>query len=277
MSKKACIVGWPIEHSRSPIIHGHWLSKYGIDGSYTKMAVQPGELKAFISSMDEQGFSGCNVTVPHKVEALEYAKRPDDAALSIGAANTLWFEGGELHASNTDCFGFLANLDERAPGWNKDATRALVLGAGGAARAVLHALISRSFKDIILTNRTRANADALAAYFNGPVRVEDWENRDALLMDTRLVVNTTTLGMTGQPQLELDISKASKDTVVTDLVYAPLKTQMLVNAEAEGLRSVDGLEMLIHQAVPGFEKWFGVRPEVTEELRNLLIADLVRS
>jgi shikimate dehydrogenase len=277
MSKKACIVGWPIEHSRSPIIHSHWLSEYGIDGSYTKMAVPPGELKAFISSMDEKGYSGCNVTVPHKVEAFEYAMRPDDAALSIGAANTLWFEDGELYASNTDCFGFLANLDERAPGWDKGATTALVLGAGGAARAVLCALISRSFKNIILTNRTRSNADALAAYFKGPVRVEGWESRDALLPDTRLVVNTTTLGMTGQPQLELDISKTSKDTVVTDLVYAPLKTQLLGSAETEGLRSVDGLGMLIHQAVPGFEKWFGVRPEVNEELRNLLIADLAGS
>ena len=188
MSLKACVIGWPIEHSRSPLIHGHWLSVYGIDGSYTKAAVRPGEFEAFIAAMGDLGFAGANVTLPHKEAALACAASADDAARAIGAANTLWFENGTLHASNTDAYGFLANLDERAPGWDKDKGAALVLGAGGAARAVLHALLSRSFREIILVNRTRARADALGAHFNGPVRVADWDERDALVGDRKSVV-----------------------------------------------------------------------------------------
>ena len=274
MSLKACVIGWPIEHSRSPLIHEHWLSAYGIDGSYTKAAVRPGEFEAFIAAMGERGLAGANVTLPHKEAALACAASADDAARAIGAANTLWFENGTLHAANTDAYGFLANLDERAPGWDKDKGAALVLGAGGAARAVLHALLSRSFRDIILVNRTRARADALGAHFNGPVRVADWDERDALVGGCALAVNTTTLGMTGQAPLEFSLAGAGEAMVVTDLVYAPLKTGLLARAEAKGLRSVDGLGMLLHQAVPGFEKWFGVRPDVSDELRNLVIADL---
>ncbi len=274
MSLKACVIGWPIEHSRSPLIHGHWLSAYGIDGSYTKAAVRPGEFEDFISTMAVRGFAGANVTLPHKEAALGCAGSADDAARAIGAANTLWFENGTLHASNTDAYGFLANLDERAPGWDKDRSAALVLGAGGAARAVLHALLIRSFRDIILVNRTRARADALAAHFKGPVRVVDWDERDGLAGGCTLAVNTTTLGMTGQAPLEFSLDSADEAMVVADLVYAPLKTELIAGAEARGLRSVDGLGMLLHQAVPGFEKWFGVRPDVSDELRNLLIADL---
>ena len=277
MSLKACVIGWPIEHSRSPLIHEHWLSAYGIDGSYTKAAVRPGEFEAFIAAMGERGLAGANVTLPHKEAALACAASADDAARAIGAANTLWFENGTLHASNTDAYGFLANLDERAPGWDKDKGAALVLGAGGAARAVLHALLSRSFREIILVNRTRARADALGAHFNGPVRVADWDERDALVGGCALAVNTTTLGMTGQAPLEFSLAGAGEAMVVTDLVYAPLKTGLLARAEAKGLRSVDGLGMLLHQAVPGFEKWFGVRPDVSDELRNLVIADLAGS
>jgi shikimate dehydrogenase len=277
MSLKACVIGWPIEHSRSPLIHEHWLSAYGIDGSYTKAAVRPGEFEAFIAAMGERGLAGANVTLPHKEAALACAASADDAARAIGAVNTLWFENGTLHAANTDAYGFLANLDERAPGWDKDKDAALVLGAGGAARAVLHALLSRSFRDIILVNRTRSRADALGAHFNGPVRVADWDERDALVGGCALAVNTTTLGMTGQAPLEFSLAGAGEAMVVTDLVYAPLKTGLLARAEAKGLRSVDGLGMLLHQAVPGFEKWFGVRPDVSDELRNLVIADLAGS
>jgi shikimate dehydrogenase len=276
MSVKACVIGWPIEHSRSPLIHGHWLARHGIDGSYTREAVQPGELEDFLSAMPDRGFKGCNVTLPHKEAALACAHSADDAARAIGAANTLWFENGKLHASNTDAYGFLANLDAGAPGWDKDKSTALVLGAGGAARAVLHALASRSFRDIILVNRTRSRADALAAHFKGPVRVVDWVERDAHVKGSVLMVNTTTLGMTGQPPLELDLSSADEGSVVTDLVYVPLKTALLERAGAQDLRSVDGLGMLLHQAVPGFEKWFGVRPQVSDELRNLIVADLER-
>ena len=274
MSVKACVIGWPIEHSRSPLIHGHWLARHGTDGSYTREAVQPGELEGFLSAMPDRGFKGCNVTLPHKEAALACAHSTDDSARAIGAANTLWFEDGKLHASNTDAYGFLANLDAGAPGWDMDKSTALVVGAGGAARAVLHALASRSFRDIILVNRTRSRADALAAHFKGPVRVADWEERDAHVKGSVLMVNTTTLGMTGQPPLELDLSSADEGSVVTDLVYVPLKTALLERAGAQGLVTVDGLGMLLHQAVPGFEKWFGVRPQVSDELRNLIVADL---
>ncbi len=274
MTLKACVIGWPIEHSRSPLIHGHWLGLHGIDGSYAKKAVSPDDLKKFISSMCENGFAGCNVTVPHKETVLKFAGQSDEAARIIGAANTLWFDKGVLHASNTDGYGFLANLDERAPGWDENRSCALVLGAGGASRAILHALGSRSFRDVILVNRTRSRAEALAAHFKGAFRVADWEKRNALVGECALLVNTTTLGMTGQPPLELDLSNAAEGCVVNDLVYAPLKTKLLEHANDAGLRGVDGLGMLLHQAVPGFEKWFGVRPEVSSELRELVIADI---
>ncbi len=274
MSLKSCVIGWPIEHSRSPLIHGHWLDQHGIDGSYTKHAVAPDNLESFLSTMKTNGFAGCNVTVPHKEAVLEYAAQSDEAARAIGAANTLWFDEGELHASNTDGYGFLANLDERAPGWDENSSCALVLGAGGAARAILHALAGRSFRDIILINRTRSRADDLADHFQGSIRVANWEVRNALVEECALLVNTTTLGMTGQPPLAIDLSSADAACVVTDLVYAPLRTQLLEQASEAGLRSVDGLGMLLHQAVPGFEKWFGVRPEVDSDLRDLVIADI---
>jgi shikimate dehydrogenase len=276
MSINACVIGWPIKHSRSPLIHSHWLGLHGINGTYTKQEVTPDGLEHFLSTMQESGFAGCNVTVPHKEAALNFAAQCDDAARIVGAANTLWFESGVLQASNTDAYGFLANLDERAPRWDENKSCALVLGAGGAARAILHALGSRSFRDIILVNRTRSRADALANHFKGAIRVKDWEKRYAYVEGCTLLVNTTTLGMTGQPSLEFDLSSTGEGCVVTDLVYAPLKTQLLAQAEAKGLRTVDGLGMLLHQAVPGFEKWFGVRPEVSSELRDLIIKDIKR-
>jgi len=274
MTIKACVIGWPVEHSRSPLIHGYWLEHYTIDASYTKQAVAPHELAEFLSNFKARGFAGANVTVPHKEAALAAADVADAAALAIGAANTLWIENDRLHASNSDGYGFLANLDEAAPGWDDDKSPALVLGAGGAARAVLHGLISRGYSEIRIVNRTKSRAAALTAHFAGPVQVFDWEDRDAQLEYCRLVVNTTTLGMTGEVPLEIDLAGARKQTVVTDLVYSPLKTGLLENAAARGLRTVDGLGMLLHQAVPGFEKWFGVRPEVTRELRALVTADI---
>lgn len=277
MTARACVIGWPIGHSRSPLIHGHWLEKHGIDGTYTKHEVAPEELERFLATMQAQGFAGANVTVPHKEQALALADHADDAARAIGAANTLWIENGKLRASNTDAYGFLKNLDHEAPGWDEARKSALVLGAGGAARAVLFGLLSRSFDDIRLTNRTRSRAEALASHFEAPIQVVDWERRNEQVAQCGLIVNTTSLGMTGSPPLELDLSGADASTVVTDLVYAPLKTALLEQAESMGLRTVDGLGMLLHQAEPGFEKWFGVRPEVTADLRNIIVADLADS
>ncbi len=275
MTTRACVIGWPIEHSRSPLIHGHWLAKHGIDGAYTKQEVEPGNLDHFLSSMREQGFAGANVTVPHKEQALVLADHADDAARAIGAANTLWLEDGRLQASNTDAYGFLKNLDQEAPGWDTLSKSALVLGAGGAARAVLFGLLSRSFDDIRLANRTRERAESLAGHFDGPIHLVDWEQRSERVAGCGLIVNTTSLGMTGSPPLEIDLTGASVDAVITDLVYVPLKTKLLEQAEARGLRTVDGLGMLLHQAEPGFEKWFGIRPEVTQELRDLIVANLL--
>ncbi|GBE43284.1 shikimate dehydrogenase [bacterium BMS3Bbin10] len=274
MTLRACVIGWPVEHSRSPLIHGHWLRQYGIDGAYTKEAVAPDELAEFLSQLEARGFAGANVTVPHKEAALAAADREDDAARAIGAANTLWFENGRLHASNTDAYGFLANLDEGAPGWDDPKSPALVLGAGGAARAVVYALISRGFGEIRLVNRTGPRAEALAAHFDGPVQALDWDGRSGQVPGCGLVVNTTTLGMTGAARLGIDLSGAGETCVVADLVYAPLRTELLEGARALGLRTVDGLGMLLHQAVPGFEKWFGVRPRVTRALRDLVVADI---
>ena len=274
MTLKACVIGWPIEHSRSPLIHGHWLREHGIDGSYTKMAVAPDEVAGFLASLAAQGLAGANVTVPHKEAALAAADQSDDAARAIGAANTLWIENAKLHASNTDAYGFLANLDEGAPGWDDARSPALVLGAGGAARAIVYALLARGFSEIRLLNRTRSRAEALAAHFGAAVQVFDWEARSGQVPGCALVVNTTTLGMTGAAALEIDLSGAQKSCAVTDLVYSPLRTGLLEQADALDLRSVDGLGMLLHQAVPGFEKWFGVRPAVTRELRDLVIADI---
>jgi len=274
MTIKVCVMGWSIEYSRSSIIHGYWLARHEIVGSYTKQAVAPKEFDAFIRAMPENGFAGGNVTVPHKEAALRCADSVDEAARKIGAANTLWFEDGKLHASNTDAYGFLANLDEGAPGWDGIRPIATVLGAGGAARAILHGLLSRGFTEIRLLNRTSARAQELAAHFGGRVHVHDWNSRNDQLEGCALLVNTTTLGMTGQPDLQIDLAGLGQDAVVSDLVYAPLQTQLLKRAEGKGLRCVNGLGMLLHQAVPGFEKWFGVRPQVSEELRALVTADI---
>lgn len=276
MSIDACVIGWPIEHSRSPLIHGHWLAYHGVDGRYTKEAVTPEKLPAFLEQLRAGQFAGCNVTVPHKQKVFELADEADDAAQAIGAANTLWMENGTLHAANTDAYGFLANLDENAPGWDAHDKTALVLGAGGAARAILHALGTRGYERICLANRTRERAQDLAVHFSNGVTVCDWEHRNALCRDANLIVNTTTLGMTGSAALEIDLEAAGPDTVVTDLVYAPLITPFLESARSRGLKTVDGLGMLLHQAVPGFEKWFHIRPTVTPELRALVVADLER-
>ena len=272
---RACVIGWPIEHSRSPLIHCHWLKQYGVEGSYEKVAVPPEELGTLLESLREMGFAGANVTLPHKEAALRTADIADDAARAIGAANTLWLDAaGRLCAGNSDAFGFISNLKTEAPEWQAGTRPVTVLGAGGAARAVVHALLAEGVAEIRLTNRSRERAETLANDFGARVHVLDWAGRHAALADCGLLVNATSLGMTGKPPLDIDLAELPVDAVVADIVYTPLQTELLAAARLRGSRAVDGLGMLLHQAVPGFERWFGVRPEVTPELRAEIAASL---
>lgn len=272
---KAFVAGHPVAHSRSPLLHGYWLEHYAIDGSYEARDVAPADFAAFLRSFPDHGFAGGNVTLPHKEAAFAGADRRDGAAEAIGAANTLWLEDGRLIAGNTDAYGFAANLDHCAPGWRESET-ALVIGAGGAARSVVHALGEAGMSDIRVVNRTVARAEALATRFPA-TRAVEWDRLPDLLADTDLLVNTTSLGMAGHGPLDIDLDCLPASAVVADIVYVPLVTPLLRNASARGLTAVDGLGMLLHQAVPGFERWFGRRPEVTDELRRRIEADLVRS
>jgi shikimate dehydrogenase len=273
--RRACVIGWPVEHSRSPLIHRYWLKQYGIDGAYEKEAVRPEALARFLGSLGAQGFAGANVTLPHKEAALRLAAVADEAARAIGAANTLWFDqAGRLCASNTDAYGFITNLYEQAPSWNDARWPVMVLGAGGAARAILHALLAEGVTRIFLANRTRDRAEALAQTFGPAVEAIDWQDRNRALSGCGLLVNATSLGMTGKDPLDIDLAALPKDAVVADIVYSPLETPLLAAARARGNRVVDGLGMLLHQAVPGFERWFGVRPEVTAALRAHVAASL---
>jgi shikimate dehydrogenase len=271
----ACLIGWPAAHSRSPLIHHYWLRTLGIEGGYVIEAVPPDEFGDFVQRLSVRGFVGANVTIPHKERALALTQ-PDDRARAVGAANTLWFRDGELRSTNTDVEGFINNLDACAPGWDK-AEEALVLGAGGASRAVLFGLIERGIKRVHLVNRTTERARALADQFGASVVPVAWDAIGDLLPRAGLLVNTTSLGMHGQPALELDAGLLPSDAVVADLVYVPLQTPLLAAAESHGLKTADGLGMLLHQAVRGFELWFGQRPEVTAELRALVEADLTKT
>jgi shikimate dehydrogenase len=273
--RAAGVIGWPIAHSRSPLLHGYWLKQHGIPGAYLPFAVRPGEVRAALRGLAALGFAGCNVTVPHKEETLALVDTADDLSRRIGAANLVVVgPDGSLHGSNTDAYGFLANLRERAPHWRADAGPAVVIGAGGSARAVIVSLADAGAPEIRLVNRTGERAEAVAAALGGPIRVVEWDARAQALEGARLLVNTTTQGMHGQPPLDLDLSALPKNAVVTDLVYVPLETPLLAAARARGNVAVDGLGMLLHQAVPSFAAWFGVTPEVTPELRALAEATL---
>jgi shikimate dehydrogenase len=273
--KRACVIGWPVAHSRSPVIHRYWLKLYGLDGAYEQEAVRPEEIEDFLHSLGQRGYEGANVTLPHKEAALAGADRPDAAATAIGAANTLWLDDkGLLHASNTDAYGFMTHLSAEAPDWNKGKRPVMVLGAGGAARAILHGLLEAGASKILLANRTEDRAKALAQSFGSRVSLIPWGDRNRALAGCGLLVNATSLGMTGKPPLDLDLSALPLDATVADIVYSPLQTPLLAAAKARGNRTVDGLGMLLHQAVPGFERWFGVRPEVTPELRAYVAAHL---
>lgn len=271
--KKAFVIGHPIAHSRSPKIHRHWLKTYGIAGSYEAVDVAPDDLSAFLSALAEKSFNGGNVTIPHKEAVFAAIKRRDAAAEQIGAINTLWIEDGDLCGGNTDAHGFAANLDEFAPGWAGNGA-AVVLGAGGAARAIVHALKERGMRDIRIVNRTKARAEELRGQFGAGVSAHGSEATAELTADAGLLINTTALGMHGNEGLPADPASLPAHAIVTDIVYVPLETPLLAAARQRGLKTVDGLGMLLHQAVPGFERWFGKRPEVTPELRALIVADL---
>jgi shikimate dehydrogenase len=271
--RAACVIGWPVEHSRSPLIHNYWLKLYGIDGEYRRELVPREEFRSFVASLAARGYAGANVTVPHK-EAAVALSVPDERGAAVGAVNTLWLDGGALRSTNTDVEGFLRNLDACAPQWQRTTDKALVVGAGGAARAVVYGLVSRGVERIVVANRTLARAEMLRQAFGETVQPINFEQIDAALGDTALLVNTTTLGMKGQPALELDVARLPARAVVTDLVYVPVLTALLAGAKSRGLQTADGLGMLLHQAVRGFTLWFGQEPEVTAELRALVAADL---
>ncbi|MCB1504229.1 MAG: shikimate dehydrogenase [Hyphomicrobiaceae bacterium] len=275
--RKACVIGWPITHSRSPMIHGYWLKSHGIDGSYEKVAVQPENARAFLLGLEAGGFSGCNVTVPLKEIAFEAAQEKEASAIAVGAANTIWLEGGKICAANTDTYGFMTHLGKTVPDWQERDRPVLVLGAGGAARAIVYGFIESGVGQVLVANRTRARAEALSQHFGRKVKVVDWGARSEAARDAGVIVNTTTIGMKNEGSLDMDFRNAADSTVVADIVYVPLETEMLAVARKRGLRTVDGLGMLLHQAVPGFEKWFGVRPEVTGELRAMIVADLEKA
>ena len=274
-ARAACLIGWPAAHSRSPLIHHYWLRKLGIEGGYTIEAIPPEGFAEFVRRLAAHGFVGANVTIPHKERALALSK-PDARARAVGAANTLWFADGELCSTNTDVEGFINNLDASAPGWD-GCEDALVLGAGGSARAVVFGLLDRGIKRVHLVNRTVARARSLADQFGAGVLPVGWDAVGDIVPRAGLLVNTTSLGMKGQPPLELDVGRLPSHAVVADNVYVPLDTPLLAAARARGLKTADGLGMLLHQAVRGFELWFGRRPEVTAELRALVEADLTNT
>lgn len=272
----AFVIGHPITHSRSPLIHGFWLKTLGLPGSYQRIDIHPDDIETFLRDLPQSDFVGGNVTLPHKEAAHRVAHRLDAAAQAIGAANTLWLEDGELIAGNTDAIGFSANLDAEAPSWRQMRT-ALVLGAGGAARAILFALKEAGFTEIRIVNRTLSRAQELSDRFGPGVSAHGWDEVGLLAGDAGLVVNTSSLGMAGKDELPLDVSLLPDNAIVSDIVYVPLETPLLAAARARGLVGVDGLGMLLHQAVPGFERWFGVRPQVTPQLRAHILADLEKN
>ncbi len=268
-AKLAGVMGWPVSHSLSPHLHGYWLRKYGIDGAYLPLSVSPDNLEHALRALPKLGFSGVNLTVPHKESALPVLDTIDDVARRIGAVNTVFVSSsGALSGTNTDAEGFMANLEANAKGWTPKAGTAVVLVAGGATRAVVAGLVDAGCPSVVLLNRTATKAEALAKHIGGSITVRDWSERSAAVEAAALLVNTTTLGMINHSPLEIDLQALPRTAVVTDLVYTPLETALLAAARAKGNPVVDGLGMLLHQAVPGFEGWFGQRPAVTPDLRQ---------
>lgn len=273
--RAACAIGWPVKHSLSPVIHGHWIEKHGISAAYRLEEVSPEDFPAFIGDLAGHGYVGANVTQPHKLVALELSDS-DKRARGVGAANTLWLESGRLRSTNTDVEGFIGALDASAPGWDQNLEKVVVFGAGGASRAVVYGFLERVPCSIHVVNRTPARVEALRAHFGPRVLPVHWEEAAEALDGASLIANATSLGMTGNPDLEWDLSRVRDDAVAADVVYVPLKTSLLAAAEQRGLRTSDGLGMLLHQAVRGFSLWFGIRPTVTDELRALVLDALAK-
>ena len=271
----AGIIGWPVSHSRSPGIHNYWIKKYGLTGAYVQLSVAPGTLNQAIPGLKALGFRGCNITLPHKVDALKLVDEIDALARRMGAMNTIVVQSdGSLKGFNHDGFGYIQSLLDAQPDWRADAGPITVLGAGGAARAVVLSLADCGAKEIRLLNRTDAKAGALAAEFGSPVKAVPWSDRHAALADAALLVNTTSQGMHGQPALELDLATLPRHALVSDVIYVPLETPLLAAARQRGNPTVNGLGMLLNQARPAFQAWFGVMPEITPELRRAIEATL---
>lgn len=271
---KACVIGWPISHSRSPLIHGYWLKQHGIDGSYTRQPLEPEKLADFLRDLRSNGFAGCNCTIPHKEEVFKLVPAADDYTRRVGAINTVYFRDGTLAGTNTDGEGFIANLASKVDVEQLRNERVIILGAGGAALAIAGALQDRQIGNIAIANRTPERVAAVQAKIGGRIETLQWENAGESLSECRLLINTTSLGMQGQPPLQLQLDRLQPEAVVTDIVYTPLKTPLLIDAERRGNRVVGGLGMLLHQAVRGFSLWFGVRPKVTDELYDIVARDV---
>jgi shikimate dehydrogenase len=269
---RACVMGHPIAHSRSPMLHGHWLKSLGIRGTYEPADVPQADFPDFLRGLKTRGFAGGNITVPHKEAAFRAVDRRDEAAAAIGAVNTVWYEDDQLVGGNTDAYGFLAHIDATLPGWDRATRHSVVLGAGGAARAIVYALLARGMEVTVL-NRTLARAQELTTHF-ARVSAHRWDELPRLLAGTDLLVNATSLGMSGNAPLDIDLALLRRDAIVYEIVYVPLETALLREARRRGYRTVEGLGMLLHQAVPGFARWFGVTPAVTPELRALIEADI---
>jgi shikimate dehydrogenase len=273
--RAACVMGWPVSHSRSPIIHGHWLKVHGLQGDYRREAVKPEDFPDFLRDLSKHGYVGGNVTMPHKDMALKMSE-PDERARGVGAANTLWLDNGKLRSTNTDVEGFIGALDEAAPGWDKGINKAVIIGAGGAARAIAFGFVERKIPQIHVVNRTFEKAEAFRERFGPSIIPTRWADMGKALAGAEVVGNATPLGMMGYEELPIDLSQVAKNCVIGDAIYAPLETSLLKQAKARGLRTSDGLGMLLHQAGRGFELWFGVRPKVTKELRAIVEAELTK-
>ncbi|NJM28882.1 MAG: shikimate dehydrogenase [Rhizobiales bacterium] len=275
--KKACVIGWPIAHSRSPLIHGYWLRTLGIEGSYEKVPVEPQDVENFLRDLKANGYAGCNVTIPHKEAAYAVMDRVDDIARKLGAVNTVYVRGGKLHGTSTDGEGFLASLLSKFPAMSLRDAKVVILGAGGSARSIIPSLQSAGAGQTVIVNRSLDRAEKLRGDMGPGVEARAWNSLADELRGAALLINTTSLGMHGQPDLDIDLGPLPKTAVVSDIVYVPLETAFLRDARQAGYRTVGGLGMLLHQAVRGFELWFGVRPTVTPELEQLIMQDVMKA
>jgi len=272
-ARAACVIGWPAKQSRSPKLHGYWIRRYGIDGDYRIEEQPPEAFAGFVRDLAAHGYVGANVTMPHKDAAFALSQ-PDDRARAVGAANTLWLEGDTLRSTNTDVEGFVDALDAMAPGWDRATRSAVILGAGGTGRAIAYGFLERGLREVHVVNRTLAKAEEIRARFGSAIHPASWEDLPRLLRETRLLANATSVGMIGKDRMAFDLSPMPEGSVVADAVNVPLVTPLLAAAEQRGFRTSNGLEMLLRQAVRGFQLWFGVRPEVTDALRQLIAADI---